>query len=239
MPHLILPRTLPGALLCIAALWLTNAGHAAAQQPASSPRPNESSTSTAPQIETASLPPSADPFTELERENSAGKTTSINFARTPLDTKAEATAQVVQRGQTLLVRMRAKNIPVPSHFEVPRYAVWVYVPNYQVKMYIGDLPVVVRGRSKRGDGPRRGESDTAYRFTRLPLDAVFGGLAVTAEPIRFTPIVNDALRPVLVGLLPKEDAAGMLAATTIYSGPVPADRQPKPSEGSASTPKSN
>ena len=180
-----------------------------------------------------SLPANVDPFTELERERSTGKVTDVNFVRTPIDTKAEATAQVVQRGQTLLVRMRAKDLPLPSHFEVPRYAVWVYIPNYQVKMYIGDLPVMPYRRSKKGDGPQRGDSDTAYRFPTLPPNAVFGGLAVTAEPIRFTAIVNDALRPVLVGLLPKEEAAGLIAATTVYAGSVPA----KDSEGSTPAPK--
>lgn len=222
MPLITSPRTMYGTALCImsATLLLGVAGRAAAQPPAAA-RPAESSTSITPQIVAVSLPVNVDPFTELERERSTGKTVDVSFTRTPIDTKAEATAQVVQRGQTLLVRMRAKNIPLPSFFEVPRYAVWVYIPNYQVKMYIGDLPVTPYSRSKRGDGPRRGDSDTAYRFTTLPPGAEFGGLAVTAEPIRFTPIVNDALRPVLVGLLPKQDAAGLIAATTVYAGPAP------------------
>ncbi len=234
MTFITSPRKTYSTALCIlsTALWLGVAGQAAAQQPVAA-RPAEPSTSTAPQTMSISLPANVDPFTEIERERGTNKSTDVSFARTPIDTKAEAQAEVIQRGQTLLVRMRAKDLPLPSHFEVPRYAVWVYIPNYQVKMYIGDLPVTPYARSKKGDGPRRGDSDTAYRFTSLPPGAVFGGLAVTAEPIRFTPIVNDALRPVLVGLLPKENAEGLIAAITVYAGPVPA----KGSEGSVQAPK--
>ncbi len=233
MPFITSPRKMYSTALCMlsTALWLGVAGQAAAQQPATA-LSTESSTSPAPRTVAVSLPANVNPFTEIERQSSTGKTTAVSFARTPIDTKAEAKAEVIQSGQTLLVRMRAKDLPLPSHFEVPRYAVWVYIPNYQVKMYIGDLPVIPYSRSKKGGGPRRGDSDTAYRFTSLPPGAVFGGLAVTAEPIRFTPIVNDALRPVLVGLLPKEDAASMIAATTVYSGTIPA----KGGEGSAPSP---
>ena len=87
-------------------------------------------------------------------------------------------------------------------------------------MYIGDLPI--NSPVKAADGILRGESDTAYYFPRLPPDAVFGGLALTAEPVRYEPIINDALRPVLVGLLPGETPDGLIAATTLYFGPVPA-----------------
>lgn len=234
MPFITSPRTMYNTALCIlsTALWLGVAGQVAAQQPIAA-RPTESSTATAPQTVAVSLPANVDPFTEIERQRSTNKSTDVSFVRTPIDTKAEAKAEVIQRGQTLLVRMRAKDMPLPAHFEVPRYAVWVYIPNYQVKMYIGDLPIIPYTRSKKGDGPRRGDSDTAYRFTSLPPGAVFGGLAVTAEPIRFTPIVNDALRPVLVGLLPKENAEGLIAATTVYSGAVPA----KGTEGNVPAPK--
>ncbi len=40
-------------------------------------------------------------------------------------------------------------MPPPSQFGVPRYALWVYVPNYQVKMYIGDLPITLHFKQSR------------------------------------------------------------------------------------------
>lgn len=138
-------------------------------------------------------------FVELAGEVAAGRSFIVNFQRTEMDTKAEAVAQVVLRGQTLLVRMRAHKLPLPSHFEVPRYALWVYLPNYQVKMYIGDLPVTLNSKPNQDDITKRGEADTAYRFSNLPPGAVFGGLLLTAEPARYTPVINQSLRPVLVG----------------------------------------
>ncbi len=206
-------------------------------KPAASTTTTLTPATTAPLPATAPLPPNVNPFAEIESEAANGQIITINFARTNLDTKAEATADVAVRGRTLLVRMRAKNMPLPEHFDVPRYALWVYVPNYKVKMYIGDLPITPTSRSRgnssaarrsnsRGRQPViRGESDSAYRFTVLPPDAVFGGLALTAEPVRYTPIINEALRPVLVSLMPKQDASSLVAATTLYSGPLPTDRQ--------------
>lgn len=174
-----------------------------------------------------------DPFAAIEREVAAGNATTVKFGRTDLDKSAEGTAQVALRGGSLMVHMQAVNVPVPKHFEVPRYALWVYVPNYRVKMYIGDLPITPASKSK--DNVQRGYSDTAYLFTTLPPDAVFGGLALTAEPTRFEPIVNDALRPVLVGLMPKEQVPELLSAVTLYSGSLPADRQKVSGQPTTST----
>jgi len=183
----------------------------------------------------ASMPlsPSVDPFAEIERAGEVGKSYDIDFRRTKLDTKAAASAKVIQRGQTLLVRMKAEDMPLPSYFAVPRYALWVYVPNYQVKLYIGDLPLTTNSKttaaSPSAAGARakrrivRGESDSAYRYTVLPPGAEFGGLMLTAEPIRYTPIVNEALRPVLVGLAPKANLAAATAATAVYAGSMPSN----------------
>lgn len=172
-------------------------------------RPNEQRLRALPS--TLPLPAGANPFEALESEAEAGRTINLNFIRTPLDTRATATAQVAVRGQTLLVRMRARNVPLPSNFGVPRYALWVYVPNYEVKMYIGDLPIT------RTSGTR-GRSDSAYHFPSLPPDAVFGGLMLTAEPIRYTPIVNEALRPLLVGLTPDANTNNANRAIALYAG---------------------
>lgn len=184
---------------------------------------------------TTAAPPSAaslDPFVAIESETDAGRAQKVNFDRTELAGKASAKAETSLSGRTLLVRMRAKNMPLPTSFGVPRYALWVYVPNYQVKMYIGDLPITRTSET-------RGNSDSAYRFTNLPPDAEFGGLMLTAEPIRFTPIVNEALRPLLIGLVVKESLAQAAAATTIYVGQPPSrpgeQRDAQPAAGAPTT----
>lgn len=180
----------------------------------------------------APAPASADPFVAIETETDAGRAQKVNFDRTELAGKASAKAETSLSGRTLLVRMRAKNMPLPTSFGVPRYALWVYVPNYQVKMYIGDLPITRTSET-------RGNSDSAYRFTNLPPDAEFGGLMLTAEPIRFTPIVNEALRPLLIGLVVKESLAQAAAATTIYAGQPPSrpgeQRDAQPAAGAPTT----
>lgn len=184
----------------------------------------------------APLPPNIDPFADIARESDAGNTLKIDFTRTELVNKAKASAQVALRGQTLLVRMDAKDLPDPTYFDVPRYALWVYVPNYQVKLYIGDLPITRRSKSAvRGkDGsPSLGASYSAYRYTILPPEAEFGGLMLTAEPVRYTPIVNEALRPVLVALTPQADVQAAVAAPTYYAGPLPKDLTKKPSTAPA------
>ena len=101
-----------------------------------------------------SLPAIANPFEEIKSATNQGTRRDLSFTRTSLDTRATASAEVVVRGQTLLVRMQARNMPLPSQFGVPRYALWVYVPNYQVKMYIGDLPITPSSGT-------RGTSDSA------------------------------------------------------------------------------
>lgn len=158
------------------------------------------------------LPASVNPFDAVEAASEAGLIRDLAFKPTALEPRADADADVSLVDGVLLVRLRAKNVPLPSRFNVPRYALWVYVPNYDYKLYIGDLPIT----RTSGD---RGKSDSAYRFTRLPQDAQFGGLMLTAEPVRFTPIVNEALRPVLVGLAKDASPEKALAAVTIYAAP--------------------
>ncbi len=191
-------------------------------------------TSRVPLPRRAPLPVSVDPFAAIEQKVDQGQSFQVEFKRTPLDTKAEAKAQVALNNGILLVRMDVKNLPTPDRFDVPRYALWVYVPNYGVKMYIGDLPVIptsaatetivtaqgagatTKTSGKRKRRVRRGESDSAYRFTALPPDAEFGGLMLTAEPVRYTPIVNEALRPVLVSLTAPDDPR-VATAPAIYA----------------------
>ncbi len=175
------------------------------------------------------LPASVDPFAAIEQAASVGQTLDLKFIRTKLVSKARADAKVSLNGQILLVRMNAKDLPDPTYFNVPRYALWVYVPNYQVKLYIGDLPITLKGRKtsttanakeKNRDVPI-GDSDSAYRYTALPPGAEFGGLMLTAEPVRYTPIVNEALRPVLVYLAPRTDVNLATSAPAYYAGPLP------------------
>lgn len=199
-----------GAWLCLIVL-ATFAVEVAAQSTAAPVRAEK--TSLTKSNSAAPRRASLDPFTEFEVESERGVTASLDFERTPLDKKASAKAQVVLRGRTLLVRMQAKDMPFPQTFGVPRYALWAYIPNYQVKLYIGDLPI-------RPTSKERGVSDTAYRYTVLPEGATFGGLMLTAEPIRYTPIVNEALRPLLVGLTRDANLNLAVAATTVYAGTV-------------------
>lgn len=195
------PRTYRIAVLStLLALLLVGAPASAAAQQQASERASEPRSGSPPPTAKTLLAVSSNPFTALAEEAAAGKSFIINFRRTEMDAKAEATAQIAVRGQTLLVRMRARNLPLPSHFEVPRYALWVYLLNYGVKMYIGDLPVTLTGTPGRGDITRRGEADSAYWFPGLPPGAVFGGLLLTAEPAHYTPVINQALRPLLLGL---------------------------------------
>ncbi len=201
------------AFALLVSLSLTTAVQLAAQQHrAPTPRQTKPSSST-PLPSTSQFPASIDPFAAVETEVRAGKILSQNF-HAEADPKTKATAQVALRNQTLLVRLQAKNMPPPSHFGVPRYALWVYLPNYQMKMYIGDLPITLTSNN-------RGESDSAYRFTALPPGAIYGGLILTAEPVRFTPIVNEALRPVLVALVPEVDPRNVGPALAVYAGPLP------------------
>lgn len=186
------------------------AGVRSSEQHATVPEPLTSGSAALPAL----LSPSVDPFAALADEVAAGRSvTTVMFGRTNLDTRAEATAQVAMRNQTLLVRMRAKNMPLPAYFDVPRYALWVYVPNYRIKLYIGDLPITPTSKE-------RGDSDSAYRFPMLPPDAVFGGLILTAEPPRYTPIVNEALRPVLIALTAGTSIEDASAAKPLYAKPV-------------------
>jgi hypothetical protein len=176
------------------------------------------------------LPHNVNPFQELVEASAVQNVRTIKFARTNLDTQAEATADVALKSRTLLVRMQANDVPLPTTFGTPRYAMWVYVPNYGVRIYIGDLPIVPTSKT-------RGKSDSAYRYLRMPPNSVFGGLMLTAEPVRYEPIVNEPLRPLLVGLAEGINPRYANSALTIYSYPLPPARQrgrrtsPKPRAG--------
>lgn len=204
MPHLFM-----WCLLCALTGWIFQPLVGAQQAAATS----DQRSTPVPLDSLLPLPVNVEPFAALEQERAMGKVIKLNFKRTKLDQKAQASARVAVRGETLFVRIQAQNMPLPSAFGVPRYALWVYVSNYQVKLYIGDLPIQLTSKS-------RGTSNSAYRFVGLPRDAVFGGLMVTAEPIRYTPIVNEALRPLLVALIPQEDLAPA-DAPAVYDEPLP------------------
>ncbi|MBA2502838.1 MAG: hypothetical protein H0V27_08160 [Pyrinomonadaceae bacterium] len=217
MKNLILTKSCRAAsliVLTLSFLLLLPEQRVAQQRRGTSPRSRTRSNS-APLPSIAPLPVNADPFAAIESEVDEGRAFNLTFTRTKLDELAAATAQVAMRDGTLLVRMRAKKVPQPSRFGVPRYALWAYIPNYKVKFYIGDLPVT----SSSSVG--RGESDSAYRYVGLPRDAVFGGLILTAEPIRYTPIVTEALRPLFVALAPDANLTNAVAATTVYAGTPP------------------
>jgi len=137
---------------------------------------------------------------ELEREAVGGRSFLMRFRRTNLDTEAEAMAQVVINQQTLIVRVCAVDLPLPVRFGVQQYSLWVYLTNYQQKIHLGDLPIVPANRVERRRTERtgRGNADSVFRYPSLPRGAVFGGLIITAEPTRYTPIINEPLRPLLV-----------------------------------------
>ena len=138
-------------------------------------------------------------FEEFEKEVKAGRVTTLEFNNTGLDKKARATAQMLRQGQTLTVRVRAREIPDPSLFGAPRYTLWVYLSNYQMRLYLGDLPLTPTSKPDR-EGTTRSESDSMFRHTSLPIDAVFGGLSITTETACYTPVINEPLRPLLTTL---------------------------------------
>ncbi|HYE65339.1 MAG TPA: tetratricopeptide repeat protein [Pyrinomonadaceae bacterium] len=159
-----------------------------------------------PSVSTPSPAGTIDPAAELEREIARGASLTVRFQRTDLDTKAEAIAEVVARGQVLLVRVRAANLPLPARWKEQRYSLWVDLQNYGQKLYIGDLPVIpdsesnelLSARAVEGGRISRGRADTIIRFKNLPRGAVIGGLILTAEPARYGPIINEPLRPLLI-----------------------------------------
>lgn len=170
--------------------------------------------------------PSINPFTAIEREMARGNSSTINFRRTNLDQKAEGTAQVSVRDQTLLVRMHARNMPLPTRFNQRRYTLWAYLPNYNQRVYLGDLPILTkrgrRTRARRVNVPdERGESESAFRFTALPHGAVFGGLVLSAEPPRYVPMPINTAQPLLVALTPEGEADNRIASTLNATGSVP------------------
>jgi hypothetical protein len=184
------PRAASLPLLVVLALSAGGAG-AAAQTPAAL-RP--CTQSAAAELRTATTPLEA----ELAQASAEGASFILRFKRTKLDAKAEAVARVALRGRTLYVRVCAAGLPLPSRWKEQRYSLWVYLSNYEERFHIGDLPVAPRPARDGGDGVPRGDADSTFRFGGLPPGAVFGGLVLTAEPARYTPIPNEPLRPVLV-----------------------------------------
>lgn len=150
----------------------------------------------------AAAPVAVEPFSAIAREVWQGNSTALLFKRTELDDRARATAQVVLRGRQLFVRVKARNLPPPSRYGQRNYVLWVDLPNYGQKLFLGDLPLVgVRRRTGRGD------SDTAYYSASLPEGATFGGLMLTAEPKRYVPSPNEPLHLILVAL-PAKGSSG-------------------------------
>ncbi len=178
----------------------SNGQRSGAQQPRSDPRRGRRRSSPVLRSVNPMRRASVNPFDELESEVPSDRDFNLTFRPTNLDARAVATAQVIVRGQTLLVRVRARSVPLPSRFGVPRYALWVYMPNYDARVCIGDLPITPTSRN-------RGRSDSAYRFPLLPRNAVFGGLMLTVEPVIYNrSVVNEPLRPLLVAFTPEANA---------------------------------
>jgi hypothetical protein len=145
---------------------------------------------------------SVEPFAAIAAEVARGNSARLRFKRTELDDRARATARVARRGRLLLVRVEARDLPPPSRFNQRHYVLWVDVPNYGQKLFIGDLPLTSSQGSPRRSN-ERGNSDTAYYYTLLPEGAVFGGLMLTAEPRRYVPIPSEPLQLLLVALPPE------------------------------------
>lgn len=163
-------------------------------------------TTTATEPSGAPAPVAVEPFSAIAREIKRGESTSLLFKRTELDGRARATAQVVLRGRQLFVRVKARDLPPPSLYGQRHYVLWVDLPDYGQKLFLGDLPVVgVKRRTGRGD------SDTAYYSASLPEGATFGGLMLTAEPKRYVPTPNEPLHLILVALPPKAAADARVA----------------------------
>lgn len=163
-------------------------------------------TSAAPVASAAPAPVAVEPFSAIAREVTRGDGTNLLFKRTELDDRARATAQVVLRGRQLFVRVKARNLPPPSRYGQRNYVLWVDLPDYGQKLFLGDLPLVgVRRRTGRGD------SDTAYYSASLPEGATFGGLMLTAEPKRYVPTPNEPLHLILVALPTKRPSDARVA----------------------------
>ncbi len=208
------------ALLCIvlaASIEQIAAQQTSRQTPQQSASQNSSTTKPKPFAANVNVDPSAN------------ASFIMRFRRTELDSKAEGIAQVEVGAGRLSVRVMANNLPLPSHWRQEHYSVWVSVPNYGYKMYIGDLPVTAdtnelkfvpvgyeMSRESKKDEIERGNSDTSFIFNNLPKDAVFGGLILTAEPPKYSAIINEPLRPVLVALAADGDIEiGSLEARAI------------------------
>jgi hypothetical protein len=155
---------------------------------------------------------------ELAKADAEGTSFLLRFKRTELDSKAEAVARVALVGRTLYVRVCAADLPLPSRWKEQRYSLWVYLPNYAERFHIGDLPVAPRPARRGDDGVPRGDADSTFRFRGLPAGALFGGLILTAERARYTPIPNEPLRPVLVAPMSGGELPDALPATSARPG---------------------
>ena len=173
------------------------------------------------------VPLSVNPYRALAGEAAEGTISMIDFRPTNLAAKARGSAQVSLHERALLVRVRVRNLPPPSLFGVRRYTLWVYLPNYGERIYLGDLPVTFT--SKRSIRLRQGRADSAFRSTTLPANAVFGGLLLTTEPVRYVPVTNKPAQPLLLALQSeeayKEMMAGMNPAGSSTAKRVPSQKR--------------
>ncbi len=77
-----------------------------------------------PAVSPARLPQNINPYILLGREVKARRTFSLRFRPVQLETKVSARAEVAVRERSLLVRVRAKNLPPPSRFGEKRYTLF-------------------------------------------------------------------------------------------------------------------
>lgn len=205
-----------------AATRLATAPDASSAATSASEIPDAAEASTAPSVSAAArVPaPAVEPFSAIAREIARGDSINLLFKRTELDDQAHATARVVLRGQKLFVSVKARDLPPPSRYGQQYYVLWVDLPNYGQKLFIGDLPLVgVKRRTQRGD------SDTGYFSASIPEGATFGGLMLTAEPKRYVPTPTEPLHLLLVALPPppaaKKVADSPAAAPAGVKTPLP------------------
>lgn len=175
------------------------------------------------------LPTTIEPYAALKNAVAKGSGMTLRFRHTDVDSKASARAQVFVRGQTLLVRLRAKNLPPLSRFKAGRYTLWAYLPNYKQRIYLGDLPVTPMTKWLRRT--QRTSGDSAFRFTALPRGAVFGGLMLTAERAQYVPLSGKPSQLLLVALT-KEGKAGDLMSAPVLGSPSKASSNPQPTSRS-------
>jgi hypothetical protein len=150
-------------------------------------------------------PLNVNPYILLAREAKARRSFLLRFRPTQLDPKAAARAEVAVRDQSLLVRVRANNLPLPSSFGERRYTLWAYLPEERQRVYLGDVPVMQKSRRERRAG--RGRVDSAFHYSRLRQGAAFGGLLLSAEPPQYVPLAPAPRKLLLAALTPEGDRA--------------------------------